>query len=115
MSCRESTRTGAQEPRIRIEPAKSAWSYGHDAALLIAEYGFTLDPWQEIVLGTLLAVDEDGTPTYLTVGLSVPRQNGKNAILEAYEFYKLVVCGESILHTAHLVKTVKKCSPHTRG
>lgn len=60
------------------------------------------------MLGTLLAVDEDGTPTYLTVGLSVPRQNGKNAILEAYEFYKLVVCGESILHTAHLVKTVKK-------
>lgn len=67
-----------------------------------------LDPWQQVVLGTLLAVDEEGNPVYLTTGVSVPRQNGKNAILEAWEFYKLVVCGESILHTAHLVKTVKK-------
>jgi phage terminase large subunit-like protein len=38
----------------------------------------------------------------------VPRQNGKNAILEAVELFKMVVQGRRILHTAHEVKTARK-------
>jgi phage terminase large subunit-like protein len=40
--------------------------------------------------------------------LSVPRQNGKNALLEMRELYGMLVLGERILHTAHEVKTAAK-------
>lgn len=101
-------RVGRQEPQLRIEPLKCAYTDGPDAALLIKEYGFELDPWQELVLNAWAARDEQDAPLYLTCGLSCPRQNGKNGILEAYEFYKMIACGEKILHTAHLVGTAKK-------
>jgi hypothetical protein len=38
----------------------------------------------------------------------VPRQNGKNALLEIRELYGMVGRGEKILHTAHEVKTAQK-------
>lgn len=44
----------------------------------------------------------------LTCGLSVPRQNGKNALLEIRELFGMVGLGEKILHTAHEVKTAQK-------
>lgn len=50
----------------------------------------------------------DDSPSYLACGIAVPRQNGKNGVLEAWEFYKLLVCGERILHTAHRVDTALK-------
>lgn len=65
-------------------------------------------PWQVLVLRAWLARDADDTLTYMTCGLAVPRQNGKNVALEAREFYELAVCGGHILHTAHRVKTAKK-------
>lgn len=44
----------------------------------------------------------------LTCGIAVPRQNGKNALLEIRELYGMVALGERILHTAHEVKTAQK-------
>src|SRR5699024_9206431 len=41
-------------------------------------------------------------------GLAVPRQNGKNGVLEAVELYFMAVLGLKILHTAHEVKTARK-------
>jgi hypothetical protein len=38
----------------------------------------------------------------------VPRQNGKNGILEMMELFKAVIQGRKILHTAHEVKTCRK-------
>jgi hypothetical protein len=38
----------------------------------------------------------------------VPRQNGKNGIIEMRELYGLVELGERFLHTAHEVKTARK-------
>ena len=67
-----------------------------------------LFPWERSVLSDWCARDGSDRPAYVTAGLSVPRQNGKNAILEAFEVYQLVVCGAHILHTAHRVKTAKK-------
>lgn len=64
--------------------------------------------WEDSILWSWCARDELDRPAYVTCGLSVPRQNGKNAILEAYEVYMLAVCGAHILHTAHRVKTAKK-------
>ena len=73
--------------------------------MLCDSYAYALDPWQRGVLDAWGARDILGEPLYLTCGLSCPRQNGKNSILEACELYKLLVCNEHILHTAHLVKT----------
>ena len=98
---------GSQEPRIQVEPERII-SDGGDAALLMAEYGCKLDPWQQIVLDCWLGKDESGKYTVTSAGLSLPRQNGKNVCLEAREFYGLVVNGEKILHTAHQVRTSKK-------
>lgn len=81
---------------------------GPDASALIAKMGMKPFPWQDGVLDAWCARDSSDGPAYVTCGLSVPRQNGKNAILEAFEFYQLTVCGAHILHTAHRVKTAKK-------
>lgn len=105
---KQNARIGAQKPRISVEPQKPAWSDGQDATLLIKEHGFIPDPWQELILNQWLARDKKDAPLYLTCGLSCPRQNGKNGVIEAFELYKMVVCGEKILHTAHQVKTANK-------
>ena len=98
---------GSQEPRIKVEPQRSSTD-GHDAALLMREYGCTLDEWQADVLDCWLGKDENGRYNVTSAGLALPRQNGKNVCLEAREFYGLVVNGEKILHTAHQVRTAKK-------
>lgn len=55
-----------------------------------------------------LARDEYDKYACKTCGLSVPRQNGKNAVIEGRELYGMTVEGERILHTAHEVKTARK-------
>ena len=76
--------------------------------MLAQSLGTTAFEWQEGVLYHLCARDERDRPVYVTVGLSLPRQNGKNLILEIFEVYEMVVCGARILHTAHRVKTAKE-------
>lgn len=98
---------GSQEPRIKIEPSRVCTD-GDDAALLMSEYGYKLDPWQKCVLDCWLGKNDDGVYTVTSAGLSLPRQNGKNVCLEAREFFGLVVNGEKILHTAHQVRTSKQ-------
>lgn len=98
---------GSQEPRIKIEPQRFS-SDGTDAVLLMSEYAYPLDPWQETVLACWLGKDTTGKYNVTSAGLTLPRQNGKNVCIEAREFYGLVVNAERILHTAHQVKTSKK-------
>ena len=100
-------KTGAQKPRIRIEPER-VWTDGEDAGALMAAYGNALDPWQQLILNCWLGKGADGAYTMTSAGLALPRQNGKNVCLEGREFYGLVVNGEKILHTAHQVRTAKK-------
>lgn len=85
-----------------------AYSDGDDAALLASSIGLDLFPWERDTLWDLCARDAQDRPAYVTAGLVVPRQNGKNAVLEAFEVYALAVCGWHVLHTAHRVKTAKK-------
>lgn len=66
------------------------------------------DPWQKSVLDAWLGRDEDDRYTATTCGLSVPRQNGKNGVLEMRELYGMCIVGEKFLHTAHEVKTARK-------
>ena len=83
-------------------------SEGEDAAFLSQSYGLSPDEWQSLVVDDVLAVRADGRWVSSRCGLSVPRQNGKNGVLEIVELYKMVVLGRRILHTAHEVKTARK-------
>lgn len=98
---------GSQEPRIKVEPHRVSTD-GDDAAILMAEYGFALDPWQRSIIDCWLGKDESGRYNVTSAGLALPRQNGKNVCLEGREFFGLVVNGEKILHTAHQVRTSKR-------
>jgi len=48
-------------------------------------------------------------------GLAVPRQNGKNAIIEMRELFGMISLGERFLHTAHEVKTARKAFARLRS
>ena len=98
---------GSQEPRVRVEPERGI-SDGQAAGALMEAYSYALDPWQQSVLDCWLGKDLRGNYTTTSAGLAVPRQNGKNVLLEAREFFGLVIRGERSLHTAHQVVTGKK-------
>ena len=94
-------------PRVRLAP-RSVRSDADDAAHLAASYGLKPFDWQEDVLEDWLGRRADGRWAAKTCGLAVPRQNGKNALLEIRELFGMVLLNEKILHTAHEVKTARK-------
>lgn len=98
---------GNQQPRVKLEP-KRAYSDGEDASNLASAYGLTPDEWQRTILCSWLGRDNNDKFTASRCGVVVPRQNGKNAILEIRELYGAAILGEKILHTAHEVKTARK-------
>lgn len=108
MSSQRTGRIGAQEPRWLVKHESHFDSDGPDAVELARTYANDPDKWQADVLETWLARNADDKPTYITLALAVPRQNGKNDIIQDFELYKMIVCGEGILHTAHQVKTANK-------
>lgn len=95
-----------QEPRLHVAP-RAAKTYGDLAGRFASDYGLTPDPWQQLILDDWLALTSNRWAS-LTCGLSVPRQNGKNALLEVRELFGMVGRGEKFLHTAHEVKTARK-------
>ena len=96
-----------QTPRVRTAPRASTNDVD-DACFLADSYGLTPDQWQEDVLEAWLGLRRDGTWAASQCGLAVPRQNGKNALLEIRELYGMIVRAERFLHTAHEVKTARK-------
>lgn len=79
---------------------------GQDAIDLAAVAGLDLDPWQQYILEGALGERYDGKWSAFEVGLVLPRQNGKNAVLEARELAGLYLFGEElIIHSAHEFKT----------
>ena len=99
--------SGNDVPTFEWVPDGDA-SMGEEAAELATHYGLTPDPWQEHVLKSWLRTDENDRWASGRVGLAVPRQQGKNAILEIVQLYMLTVLGLRILATAHEVKTARK-------
>lgn len=98
---------GVQTPRFSLEPS-SPRSDADDAAFLATSYGLTPDEWQHTVLRSWMGVRANGRWASTRCGLAVPRQNGKNGVLEIRELFGMVVLGEKFLHTAHEVKTARK-------
>lgn len=84
------------------------FAVGEAAVELAADFGLCADEWQARVLRSWFARDGAGRWACSTSGLSVPRQNGKNAALEIFELYSMVILGRRVLHTAHEVKTARK-------
>ena len=106
MSSRSASKV-ERSPRVRVSP-KWSETHGDLAVMLSSGYGLVADEWQSGILDDWLAVRADGKWTSSRCGLSVPRQNGKNAALEIVELFKMVGLGRKILHTAHEVKTARK-------
>ena len=98
---------GNQTPRVLVAP-DAEYTDGGMAGILAEEYGLKPDPWQQLVLDSWLACDDEHMYVADTCGLSVPRQNGKNAVLEMIELFKICVQHRKVLHTAHEVKTCRK-------
>jgi hypothetical protein len=94
-----------------------AGSSGGEATALAARCGLVLDPWQAWVLEHALGERPgDGRWAAFEVGLIIPRQNGKNAILEARELAGLFLFGEQlIIHTAHQFKTARRAFMRIRN
>lgn len=96
----------SQLPRLHVAP-KWGKTFGDIAASFSSAYDLIPDPWQQVILDDWLA-EKSGKWAALTCGVSVARQNGKNAVLEIREIFGMVGRGEKILHTAHQVKTAQK-------
>lgn len=77
---------------------------GQMAIDLYNSTGRTAQPWQELMLCDILAVNEEGLYVHTKFGYSVPRRNGKNEIAAMRELRGLEK-GEHILHTAHRTTT----------
>lgn len=98
---------GRQTPRVRLV-AKYVRSDGDDAVFLASSYGLVPDEWQCTVLDGWFGRLRNGNWSAGRCGLAVPRQNGKNGIIEVRELFGMVELGEKFLHTAHEVKTARK-------
>ena len=98
---------GVQLPSFELVPP-SGGDEGDQAVALASGYGLTADPWQASTLDAWLGRRPDGQWACPRCGLVVPRQNGKNAVLEIRELFGMIALGERILHTAHEVKTARK-------
>lgn len=108
MNSPDAERRGSQLPRIELYPPYFTTA-ADDAIDLAAVAGLQLDPWQEYVLRGSLGEREDGRWTSFRNCLVVPRQNGKNALLEARELAGLFLFGEKVIvHTAHEYKTANE-------
>lgn len=55
-----------------------------------------------------LRTDDAGRLLATDAVVVLPRQNGKNALVEAVELFKTAVQGRRVLHTAHEVKTARR-------
>jgi hypothetical protein len=96
---------GAGKPRVIAVPP-SVSSLGEEAVELAESAGLKLDPWQAKTLEHALGQREDGKWAAFEVGICAPRQNGKDAILEARELAGLFLIGERlIVHSAHQFDT----------
>ena len=109
---------GSQTPRfLSLPPGRDAAVDDFaDRAVRLARFaGLNLDPWQELVLRSMLrtAPGSDQWAAYESLIL-VPRQNGKSLTLEAFDLAKLFLSppGHLIMHTAHLFPTAIESFRH---
>jgi hypothetical protein len=98
---------GDRAPTYRTGPKFLSGARVENGLALCREANLQLDPWQEDVFRAGRAIRSSGQWQSLEVGVLVPRQNGKGAILEAVELDALYLDHDAklILHSAHEMKT----------
>lgn len=102
-------KVGDREPTVKHDPVGiTDYEDAYDACELASRYGMEPDPWQRDIIKSWLGRKEDGSIAAKTAAVSVPRQNGKNALIEFRSLYGSAILGERILHTAHQLKTARK-------
>jgi hypothetical protein len=95
------SRSGSQSPTVAWVPGASS-SRSREAIELAASAGLRLDEWQQLVLDGSLGLRPDGKWAAFEVGLCVPRQNGKGAVLEARELAGIFLFDEKlVIHSSH--------------
>ena len=100
----KSPRFGSRSPTFRSVPDFSV-SDGVKAVELAAGAGLDLDDWQSDFLVDALGRTASGDWSATEVGLVVPRQNGKGAVIEARMLAGLFLFGELLqIYTSHEVK-----------
>lgn len=96
-----------QTPRLFSSPPFFT-TLGQDAVDLAAFAGLYLDPWQAFVLEHSMGQRRGGNWSSFEVGLLVPRQNGKGAIIEARQLAAMFLTKDPmIIYSAHQFKTAK--------
>lgn len=99
-------RIGAQRPRLHQWPEGATTSNLGSVLELAESCGLILDDWQQWCVDGILAENASGGFAAQQALLMMPRQNGKNAVLEAIELAGLFLFDEQrIIHTAQLAKT----------
>lgn len=96
--------TGRQEPTFEVV---GEWqeTNGGEAVALFESYGFRLDCAQRREMDIYLA-RIDGKPAAVTVGLSIPRQNGKSYAARWYAIWCAAILGLVVLYSAHNGDTI---------
>ena len=103
-SSQNATLLGNQEPSARVIPQYIATD-GPDAERIIRAGGLRLDPWQSEILADWMAMTPAQKWACKNCGGSVPRQNGKTALLQVRAGSGMLLYNEQVIYTAHLQKT----------
>lgn len=107
---------GVQKPSQKAGPAPLDNAVFEDALVLLSACKMDLDPWQRTVLRQMLGLDRMGKYISSRVGFSVPRQNGKSALIEARVLAGLFVMNEKlILVAAHELSTTDELFLRIKG
>jgi hypothetical protein len=100
---------GNQRPRLASVPYACSYAAGEDAVELARDNRLILDEWQQWALANSMGTREDGHWAAFEVCWICPRQNGKNAGLEARQLAGLFTIRESLqIHTAHEFKAASE-------
>lgn len=101
---------GSQVPRIRVVPDGVDHPRWQEIREFVACLPLALDPWQlEVLRVALMRTRDLARWAAFSVAVCAPRQNGKNAILEARELVGALLLDEKlVIHTAHLADTSKE-------
>ena len=96
---------GSQQPTYSVI-GEYAYSNGNEVANMFEEEGgATFYPTQRDELILMLARNDDGSPSALTIGISKPRQNGKSYAARYYAAYMADFEHRDVLFSAHHSKT----------
>ena len=95
---------GNQNPSARVAPPYNETD-GGDAARILQLGGLILDPWQIDILEDWMALTPGGRWASKTCGISIPRQNGKTALVQGRINAGMILYNERVIYSAHLQKT----------